>query len=116
MRLSACLTGVEKMRIALIQQAIVPGDKQANYDRVEALVSEAVTRSDAFPDIVVLPETAVGSTPPWQYLNSKRQKRVTRWAFSLAMMAIPPTVLAATTDAGFFLSLTHWEISSSESP
>ena len=44
------------MRIALIQQAIVPGDKQANYDRVEALLSEAVTRSDAVPDVVVLPE------------------------------------------------------------
>ena len=44
------------MRIALIQQSITCGDKQANYDRVEALVSEAVTQSDVVPDVIVLPE------------------------------------------------------------
>ena len=44
------------MRIALIQQSIVPGDKQANYDRVHAFVSEAVTKSESVPDVIILPE------------------------------------------------------------
>ena len=44
------------MRIALIQQSIVAGDKQANYRRVETLVNEAVSRHTPAPDIVVLPE------------------------------------------------------------
>jgi len=44
------------MRIALIQQSIIPGDKQANYDRVEALVSEAVAQSGEVPDVIILPE------------------------------------------------------------
>lgn len=44
------------MRIVLIQQSIIPGDKQANYDRVEALVAEAVAQSEAAPDVIVLPE------------------------------------------------------------
>jgi predicted amidohydrolase len=44
------------MRIALIQQSIIPGNKQANYDRVEAFVTKAVTQADAAPDVIVLPE------------------------------------------------------------
>lgn len=44
------------MRIALLQQSIIPGDKQANYDRVEALVSQALTQSEAVPDVIILPE------------------------------------------------------------
>lgn len=43
------------MRIALIQQAVSPGDKQANFDRVSALVEQAVSHADR-PDIIVLPE------------------------------------------------------------
>jgi omega-amidase len=44
------------MRITLIQQSIIPGDKQANFARVEALVSEAVAQSEVAPDVIVLPE------------------------------------------------------------
>lgn len=44
------------MRIALIQQSIIPGDKQANYDRVKTLVSEAITKFEAAPDVIILPE------------------------------------------------------------
>ncbi len=44
------------MRIALIQQSIVPGNKQANYDRVQAFVHEAVTISEPVPDVIILPE------------------------------------------------------------
>ncbi len=44
------------MRIALIQQSIVPGDKQANYTRAAALIKNAVERPGGPPDIVVLTE------------------------------------------------------------
>ncbi|NNF46799.1 MAG: carbon-nitrogen family hydrolase [Desulfofustis sp.] len=44
------------MRIALIQQSIVPGDKQANYARAGTLVKKAAEQPGGRPDIIVLPE------------------------------------------------------------
>lgn len=43
------------MQIALIQLAILAGNKQKNYDRVTQLVEEAMIRSPK-PDLIVLPE------------------------------------------------------------
>lgn len=43
------------MRIALIQLVVSPADKQANFDRVKALVQQAVSHAEK-PDIIVLPE------------------------------------------------------------
>ena len=44
------------MRIALIQQSIIAGDKKANYVRVSELVSEAISLPETVPDVIVLPE------------------------------------------------------------
>jgi omega-amidase len=44
------------MRIALIQQSIIAGDKKANYVRVSELVSEAISLRETVPDVIVLPE------------------------------------------------------------
>lgn len=43
------------MKIALIQQAVTPGNKQINYDRVTQLVEQALAASRK-PDLVILPE------------------------------------------------------------
>lgn len=42
------------MRAAVIQQTIIPGEVEANYRKVEELVTEAADRIE--PDLIVLPE------------------------------------------------------------
>jgi predicted amidohydrolase len=43
------------MRVALIQEAVIPANTEANFNWVSALVDQAVNHADR-PDIIVLPE------------------------------------------------------------
>lgn len=44
------------MRVALIQQSIIPGNKESNYARAAELIKKAVEQPGGRPDIIVLPE------------------------------------------------------------